>query len=138
MTARPSGAAEEGAEDTLFDDPEELVGEVLPGLVRRDPPTTSSYAVVALVRQHAIDEPHTIRAFIAETAARLAEESGCQHQEPLVTWREDPEGARTCGQFQAQVVGRVDLQASTHATAVPAVAVTEKGGMYTLPYVLCS
>ncbi|CAM9477230.1 unnamed protein product, partial [Ectocarpus sp. 6 AP-2014] len=33
-----------------------------------------------------------------------------QYKEPLVTWQEDPEGARTCGRFHAQVVSRVNLQ----------------------------
>jgi len=39
MTARPEGAPDEGEEDTLFDDPEEGLGEELEGLLRIEPAT---------------------------------------------------------------------------------------------------
>ncbi|CAB1104707.1 unnamed protein product [Ectocarpus sp. CCAP 1310/34] len=106
MTARPDGAAEEGGEDTLFDDPVEVVGEELEGLLRLSPPSTSSTPVLAIITQHAIESPETIRDFIEETAARLAKESGCQHEAPLVTWKQDREAATTCGRLQAGVLSR--------------------------------
>ena len=39
MTARPEGAPDEGEEDTLFDNPEEGLGEELEGLLRIEPAT---------------------------------------------------------------------------------------------------
>lgn len=115
MTARPEGALGQDEDDPLFDDPEEVAGEELEGLLRLSPPTTSSEPVVAQIKQHAIDHPETIRDFIKRTAVRLAKESGCIHSEPLVTWKEDRE-ATTCGQYQAHVLSGVDMQVSSPGT----------------------
>ncbi|CAN0423604.1 unnamed protein product [Pylaiella littoralis] len=65
MTARPDGAAVEGEEDAIFDEP--MVGEELKGLMGETPSAGNESA-------------H----FIADTAARLAIESGCVDEAPLV------------------------------------------------------
>ncbi|CAM9826201.1 unnamed protein product, partial [Pylaiella littoralis] len=81
MTARPDGAVVEGEEDAIFDEP--MVGDELEGLMG-EPPSVSNESALALIKEHATTHPETIRDFIANTAARLAIESGCVHEAPLV------------------------------------------------------
>ena len=94
MTARSHGAAAEGEDDPLFDDPLQPT-EICPGLLRNDPPSTSSEDAARQVLEHARRDPETIRSFIREKAAELAK-GVCDHQQPLVTWQDDP-ATTTCG-----------------------------------------
>ncbi|CAN0455345.1 unnamed protein product [Pylaiella littoralis] len=105
MTARPDGAAVEGKEDAIFD--ESAVGEELESLMG-EPPSVSNECALALIKKHATTHPETIRDFIAETAARLAIESGCVHEAPLVRWKDNSALAETCGQHQSRLLGQVD------------------------------
>lgn len=110
MTARSRGAAPEGEPDPIFDDP--VVGEEIEGLMG-DPPSVSDDEELAAVRKHAIESPETVRAFIKERARSLAIGAGCPHSLPLVTWKDDPASAVTCGKHQAHLIGNVDLQVCT-------------------------
>ena len=92
---------------TLFDDSLQP-GEICPGLLRNDPPSTSSEGAARQVLEHARHDPETIRSFIREKAAELAK-GVCDHQQPLVTWQDDP-ATTTCGQFQSAVIARVSLK----------------------------
>lgn len=103
MTARPDGAAGEGEEDSLFDEP--IEGEELEGFMG-EPPEVA----LALIKEHAIYHPETIRGFVTDTLRRLAMESGCVHQAPLVTWKDDKTAAETCGNHQARLLGEFGLQ----------------------------
>ncbi|CAN0376546.1 unnamed protein product [Pylaiella littoralis] len=82
MTARPHGAAAEGGEDAIFDEP--MVGEELEGLMGEPPSVTNESALALISKKHSTTHPETIRDFIVDTAARLAIESGCVDEAPLV------------------------------------------------------
>lgn len=111
MTGRPEGTPGREEEDSLFDDPVEEVGEELPRLLGV-PPSMSNEAALSCVKEHAIQHPRSIRAYIRDKAVELAIASGCCHEEPLVTWKDDKEAAETCGRHQARVLSQVDMQAS--------------------------
>lgn len=116
MTARSRGAAAEGEYDPIFDDP--VVGDEITALMG-EPPSVSAEEEVEKLRLRAVKSPETLRAYIADRAKELAIAAGCPHQLPLVTYKEDPVAARTCGQHQASLLGNVDLQVSNAAgTAV--------------------
>lgn len=51
-----------------------------------------------------------VRSFIIERAKELATGAGCTHQLPLLSFTEDPARARTCGKYQASLLGNVNLQ----------------------------
>ncbi|CAM9175591.1 unnamed protein product [Ectocarpus sp. 12 AP-2014] len=107
MTARCIGSAPEGEYDPLLDDP--VVGEELEGLMG-DPPSASQEPEVLKLLDAAMKDPESIRAYIATRAKELAMGKGCKHTAPLVTWREDSDAARTCGQHQASLLANLDMQ----------------------------
>ncbi|CAN0185869.1 unnamed protein product [Pylaiella littoralis] len=115
MTALPDGAAVEGEEDAIFDEP--TVGEELEGLMG-EPPSVSNESALALIsKKHATTHPETIRDFIADTAARLAIESGCVDEAPLVirgriTWR------RNVRPTPVSSLRKVDLQVIHHSKKI--------------------
>lgn len=111
MTARSHGAAPEGELDPIFDDP--VVGDEIEGLMG-EPPSVSDDKELELVRQHAVEDPQSIRAYITKRARELAIEEGCPHSQPLVTWEDDQSSASTCGQYQANLIGNVNMQAGSN------------------------
>lgn len=109
MTARPDGAAGEGEEDAIFDEPivvkeqEDCVGEL---------PSVSNENALALINKLTIITLGRSAAFIVETAVWLAIKSGCVHESPLVPYKKVSAVAETCG-HQAHLLGQVGLQGSS-------------------------
>ena len=107
ITVRSHGAAAEGDDDSIFDDPLQPT-EICPGLLRNDSPGTSSEGEAREVLEHARHDPETIRSFVRDKAVELAK-GVCDHYQPLVTWQDDP-ATTTCGQYQSAVIARVSLK----------------------------
>lgn len=94
-----------------------VLGEEIDGMMG-DPPTVSEEEeVMKLLRDHAVSNPAAIRAYIVERAKELAIGASCRHTVTLATFREDSDAAQTCGQHQASILGRVNMQVKNQQCA---------------------
>jgi len=107
ITAGSQGVVENCENDSNVDFEDEGLHELLGPTPRTN---QHLHPAAEQLRQHAITDPATVREKIKTLAVALAEEAGCTHKLPLVSWKDDKNSARTCGRYQAHIIAGVSMR----------------------------